>query len=204
MSDSESTSVHRTGVPAAGFDALTALEEVARRRRSSLRVDVDRPVPAELVERLISLAVTAPNHHRTTPWRFRVLTGAGRDRLGHALAEELARSDDSDSRIEKARSKYRRTPVIVVVASRAGVDGIETAENRDAVSAAIQTLLLGATAAGLVTLWSTGMAARSDLVRDAMELDPTDTVVGVLYLGWPLEPMSATERPAPETRWIDA
>ena len=94
--------------------------------------------------------------------------------------------------------------MIVVVASRAGVDGIETAENRDAVSAAIQTLLLGATAAGLVTLWSTGMAARSDLVRDAMELDPTDTVVGVLYLGWPLEPMSATERPAPETRWIDA
>ena len=177
---------------------LDVLEDLARSRRSNLRIDPDRPVPDELVDRLVGVAGSAPNHRRTFPWRFRILTGPARSTLGEALATHLTVAGDPPEKIAKARSKYLRAPTIVVAAARSGDSPTMTAENRDAVSAAIQTLLLGATAAGLASLWSTGAAVDSAEVLEACDLDPTDRIVGIVYLGWPIAEAPTADRPAPE------
>jgi len=161
-------------------------------------MDPDRAVDDALVDRLLAMAGTAPNHRRTFPWRFRVLTGEGRAALGEALAAHLESAGDPPEKITKAMTKYLRAPTIVVAAARAGDSATMTAENRDAVSAALQTLLLGATAAGLASLWSTGAAVESPEVRAACGFDPTDRVVGIVYLGWPTGEAPGGERPAPE------
>lgn len=181
------------------LDRLAVVEAVAHERRSNLRVDPDRPVADDLVDRLLTLAATAPNHRRTFPWRFRVLTGDARAALGEALAADLADWGDPEAKVEKARTKYLRAPTILVVASRPGTSPTMTAENRDAVAAAIQTLLLGATAAGLASYWSTGAAMDSPRMATLCRLDPEDRLVGVLYLGWPIEQPSPIDRPVPET-----
>ncbi|MCU0311751.1 MAG: nitroreductase [Acidimicrobiales bacterium] len=196
-----------TSEPAAEAGELTlaGLEDVAWRRRSNLRVDPDRPVPAELLDRLCRLASWAPNHHRTAPWRFCAVTGDGRHAIGEALAEDLLEAgEDHAAKIAKARTKYTRAPVVLVVASAAGSDPVTTAENRDAVAAAVQTLLLGATAAGLATLWSTGAAARSRRIIELCGFSGDDTLVGLVYLGWPVsEPTAPAERPAPAVAHLD-
>jgi len=184
---------------AGSADPLSSFEIVATQRRSSLRVDPDNAVPDELIDRLISVAATAPNHKRTFPWRFRILTGDARADLGDALAQDLIEANQPEAKVDKARSKYLRAPVIVAVGSRAGDDATVTAENRDAVSAAIQTLLLGATAAGLASYWSTGAAMTSARVREFCGFDESDTVVGLLYLGWPIGDPPPIERPQPES-----
>lgn len=185
--------------PTDDLDRLTVMESIARDRRSNLRVDPDRPVPDALVDRLVAMAATAPNHRRTHPWRFRIATGHARAVIGEALAAHLTAEGDAPEKIAKARSKYLRAPVLVVVAARSGTSPTMTAENRDAVSAAIQTLLLGATAAGLASLWSTGAAVESPLVAAACGFDPDDRIVGLVYLGWPIEEAPEIERPAPES-----
>lgn len=179
-------------------DRLAVLEGIARERRSNLQVDRDRPVPADLLDRLVAVAATAPNHRRTHPWRFRVFTGAARADLGEALAADLADWGDPEAKIDKARGKYLRAPVVVLVASRAGTSPTMTEENRDAVSAAIQNLLLGATAAGLASYWSTGAAVGSPRIAALAGLDDTDRMVGLVYLGWPTGDPSPIDRPAPE------
>jgi nitroreductase len=78
-----------------------------------------------------------------------------------------------------------------------------TDENRDAVSAAIQTLLLGATAAGLASLWSTGAAARSGRIAELVDLDPSDTIVGLVYVGWPTSEPECPPRPEPDLAWLE-
>lgn len=180
--------------------------ELAGRRRSNLRIDPDRAVDPDLLERLIRTAATAPNHHRTNPWRFRIITGEGRRGLGEALASDLdgesATAVDA-ARVAKARSKYLRAPVIVAVASRPGADPLTTTENRDAVAAAIQTLLLAATDAGLASLWSTGAAVTSGSVARFCGFDPEDAIVGLIYLGWPTALLDDTERPMPDLAHID-
>jgi len=185
--------------PAASLDPLSSFETIASLRRSSLRVDPDRAIPDELVDRLIAVSATAPNHRRTFPWRFRIITGRGRAELGEALAQDLVEAHQPEAKIEKARSKYLRAPVLIAVASVAGEDTTMTAENRDAVSAAIQTLLLGATAAGLASYWSTGAAMTSVRLREFCGFDETDTIVGLLYLGWPIGDPPPIDRPAPES-----
>lgn len=180
-------------------DSLLAFEQVAGARRSSLLVDPDTPIPVELVDRLVALAATAPNHRRTRPWRFRIITGDARAELGEALAADLIEAGQSEARVAKARTKYLRAPVLVAVASAAGDDPTMTAENRDAVAAAIQTILLGATAAGLASYWSTGAAMDSARLRGFCRFDETDTVVGLIYLGRPTGTPPPIDRPAPES-----
>lgn len=181
------------------LETLVTLEQVATQRRSSLRVDPELVVPDDLIDRLIRLAATAPNHKRTFPWRFRIITGEGRAQLGEALAHDLIDLGQPEAKIEKARSKYLRAPAVIAVASVSGEDDTMTAENRDAVSAAIQTLLLGATASGLASYWSTGGAMTSARVRRFCGFDDTDTMVGLLYLGWPTGDPPPIDRPAPES-----
>lgn len=178
---------------------LERFEQLASARRSSLKVDPNLAIDDGLLDRLLSVAATAPNHRRTFPWRFRVITGDGRAQLGNAFALDLQAAGDTEAKIEKARTKYLRAPIVIAVAAMAGVDETMTAENRDAVSAAIQTLLLGATAAGLASYWSTGGAMNSAGVREFCQFDPTDTMVGLIYLGWPTGDPPPLERPAPES-----
>ena len=190
--------------PAGSVDPLTSFEAIASQRRSSLRVDPDKAVPDDLIDRLIVLAATAPNHKRTFPWRFRIISGPARAGIGDALAQDLIEAGQDNAKIEKARSKYLRAPVLIAVASIDGDDATMTAENRDAVSAAIQTLLLGATAAGLASYWSTGAAMTSVRLRDFCGFDATDTTVGLVYLGWPIGDPPRIDRPVPESLRIGA
>jgi nitroreductase len=178
--------------------ALEAFEALAAARRSSLRVQRDTPVPRELVDRLCRLAACAPNHHRTRPWRFVAFSGAGRARLGAALeAGQRAAGVTDTAKLDKARTKYLRAPVVLVVLCTGDPDSVVDAENRDAVAAAIQTLLLGARAAGLTSLWSTGAAARDEHVLDLCGGRAGDRIVGLVYLGWPLDEDAPPERCAP-------
>jgi nitroreductase len=178
--------------------------ELASRRRSNLRIDPDRAIEPELIERLLAVAATAPNHYRTFPWRFRIITGEGRRGLGEALATDIARDAGADeAKLTKARVKYLRAPVMVAVASKSGADDTGTIENRDAVAAAIQTLLLAATDEGLASLWSTGAAVVSPSVARFCGFDPSDTIVGLIYLGWPSAQLEDIERPAPDVGHID-
>ena len=183
---------------AAPVDPLDVIEDLATRRRTNLQVDPGRPIPDALLDRLIAIAATAPNHKRTFPWRFRIITGDGRARLGAALAADLEADGEPEHKALKARGKYMRAPVVLAVASRAADNEVLTEENRDAVSAAIQNLLLAATAAGLASYWSTGAAMHSDRLRSVCEMEETDTMVGLVYLGWPVGEAPPIDRPAPE------
>lgn len=183
---------------------FASVAEVVRRRRSSLRIDLDRPVPAGAIERLCRLAVWAPNHKQTRPWRFFVLTGDARARLGAVAAESAAKGGLSEeAALAKLRAKYCRAPVTLVAASATHSDPVLRAENRDAVAAGIQNLLLGATAMGLASYWSTGATARDPAVKELLGLDPADHIVGIVYLGWPLAEAPPPEKADPEITYLN-
>ncbi|HSM65478.1 MAG TPA: nitroreductase [Ilumatobacteraceae bacterium] len=179
----------------ADFDQLASL---ARARRTSMIVDQDRPVPLEVIGELCELATWAPNHKRTWPWRFAVFTGEGRARLGEAMADEMVRADfGDDAKRAKTRIKYLRTPATLVVGCAPHDNAMLHAENRDAVAAGIQNLLLGATALGLANFWSSPALEQPKAVLDLCGFDPDDRLVGIVYLGWSAQDCPAPERPAP-------
>jgi nitroreductase len=165
------------------FDAFTQL---ARSRRTSLLMDPARSVDHDIIDQLCDLASWAPSHKRTWPWRFASFTGDGRSRLGDTMAADMADADfGDDAKRTKTQGKYLRAPAVVVVGGEPPPNEKLHHENRDAGAAAIQNLLLGATALGLASFWSTPALTRPPKVLNLCGFGPDDRIVGAVYLGWP-------------------
>ena len=135
-------------------------------RRSVGRVAPD-PLPRETVEELLRAAASAPNHHLTAPWRFIVLAG-------HARGEVWERLE--------------RAPVVVACVVSPGEDAVQAREDRDAVAAAIENMLIAAHARGLGAMWRTGVIVDEPDARAALGLGAREEVVGFVYLGRRLAP----------------
>lgn len=175
----------------------TSVDAAIRARRTSLLVDAERAVPAELIDRLVEAATWAPNHKRTWPWRFTVLTGDARARLGAAMADRAAVGGAEPAKVAKLRGKYLRSPALVLVWVVRHADEVRRREDRDAVAAAVQNLLLSATAHQLGSYWGTVADHLIPAVRSVAGVDDDHDLVALVYLGWPTGSVPAPLRPAP-------
>src|SRR5512133_2736010 len=115
-------------------------------RQSVPKVRPD-PVPREMIEHLLGAAVQAPNHHRNRPWRFVVLTGAARERMGEVMAQSYQERvpNAAEAAVEVERRRPLRAPVLIAV----GIDKtdqpkIVEMEDICAGAAAVENLLLAA------------------------------------------------------------
>lgn len=182
------------------FAALSAL---VMSRRTNLRIDADRPVEPALVTDLCRLATWAPNHHLTEPWRFAVVTGDNRAELGaRAAAYQAEMGETVEARLHKTRGKYLRAPISLVVACVHHRDPETHLEDRDAVAAAIQNILLGATALGLASYWGSGLVTQAREVKRLCGFATDDDILGVIYLGWPTSNVASPGRSAPQILWM--
>ena len=175
-------------------------------RQSVGKVKPD-PVPAEVIERLLLAAVQAPNHYKVRPWRFVVLTGPGRERLGQVMADSFRAKfpQAPPEALEKERNKALRSPVLVVV----GVDKpaeprVVEIENICAAAAACQNLLLAAHAEGLAAKWRTGSPATDPAVKQFLGFEPDQNLIAFIYIGYPEGEAPPVERPSFDDRtvWI--
>lgn len=187
---------------APAFTEMQTIGRIVRSRRTSMLVLPDEALPDDLVQSLCDLAMWAPNHKRTWPWRFASFTGAGRATLGTVIADSMAAHGDDDAKVAKARTKYTRTPNVLVVGSAPGDSPLRTAENRDAVAAGIQNLLLGATAAGVASYWGSCPKGANDPVADLCGFEPDTHVAAIIYLGWANGTVTVPQRPRAEVRTI--
>ena len=69
--------------------------------RRSVPKTTDQVPDRATIQKLLDVAVRAPNHHLTQPWRFIVLTGEALVELGDAWAKGDEREGKRDP--EKAR-----------------------------------------------------------------------------------------------------
>jgi nitroreductase len=172
------------------------IDALIRARRTSMQVDRERPVPREVVTELCELAMWAPNHKRTWPWRFALVEGDGRLRLGAVIADAMEVYGDTPEKVAKARGKYLRTPATLVVGSATGDTLDRSAENRDATAAGIQNLMLAATGRGIATYWGSCPKGANDPVAALCGFEPGTHVAAIIYLGWATdEPVAVPPRP---------
>jgi nitroreductase len=181
--------------------------EAIHTRQSVGKVKPD-PVPRELIEKALSAAVQAPNHYKVRPWRFMVLTGEARERLGDVMADSLQEKhpDFPPEAFDKERTKPLRSPVLIAV----GVDRPSEAkvievENICATAAAVENLLLAVHAEGLGAKWRTGDAARDPKVKQFLGFESGQYLIGFIYIGYREFESEPRERPSFEDRttWME-
>lgn len=174
------------------MDTFTAL---------TTRVSIPRltdPGPsAHHIEQLLRAALRAPDHGLLRPWRFIVLEGGQRQRLGDIMERRLLREqpDADEMMCRKARDKALRAPTIIIaVAEVTEHHKIPVWEQVVAVGAAVQNMMVAAHALGLGAMWRTGALATDDQVKRELGFASKDQIVAFLYLGT----QTGTPKPIPE------
>lgn len=166
-------------------------------RASALKLDAPGPSEDDL-DRIFASAVRAPDHGRLRPWRFVVIPTGQRAAFGEVMAQSMARRDpkaDGEA-LQRERDKAMRAPVIVTVAARVQKGHrIPEFEQIASAAAATQNIMLAASALGYGAMWKTGDPAYDPTVKAALGLEPTDDIIGFLYLGTSVGELSPAKRP---------
>lgn len=160
------------------------------------------PAPGERVLRdALAAAMRAPDHALLRPWRFRLVRGEARVRLGEVFRESERRRNPeaSDEMLDRAAAKPLRAPLILVVAA-APREHPKVPRIEQVISAgmAAHAILLALHAHGFAAICRTGPPAYDPDVKRALGLDADDEIVGFLYAGTPRVPAPSIERPSPE------
>jgi nitroreductase len=179
---------------------LDALEAMMTRNSVPARLLVE-PAPSEAeLETILETAMRAPDHASLRPWRFLIIRGDARQKLGQVFADALCRRDplaDNLSR-EKELSRPMRSPLIVAVCAEVVEDNpkVPVVEQIVTVGAAAQNMMNAAHAMGYAAIMLTGKNARDPHVKQALGLQPKDEIVGFLYFGTPEGDIRPKRRPA--------
>ena len=184
------------------MDTLEAIK--TRRTIGKSTGDVSREAITELIE----AATWAPNHKLTQPWRFTVVTGSAREKLGEVWGREAAAKAEPAVRaavMEGEAKKPMRAPAVIVVSTRTDANPVTAEEDLTATAAAVQNLLLAAHAKGLSAAWKTGKIVYNAEVKRFLGIEQSDRVIAFVYLG-----AEGTEVPGPRDRrvrstitWLD-
>lgn len=163
------------------MDALTALHT----RVSTPRLGGEPPDEKEL-ENLFKAALRAPDHALLRPWRFLLVRGESRKRLGELFADAQLADDDatSEAALEKTRNKPLRAPlIIVVIACIQPHPKVPDVEQLISAGAAAHAMLIAAHAQGIGAMWRTGGMAYHPYVMQGLGLAASERIVGYLYVG---------------------
>ena len=160
------------------IDALT--------RRVSGRAMVEPAPNNDELDVILSSALRAPDHGRLHPWKFIVIKGKGRDRLGEVMVEsfKISNTNATDQQIDKERAKPLRAPLIVAVCAMVNKQSkIPVIEQLFSAAAAAQNIMIASFALGFGCAWKTGDSAYDDNIKRLLGLADTDSIVGFMYIG---------------------
>lgn len=183
-------------------DTMTDLLESLRRRRSTPAHKLAEPGPnADQLADMLSIAARVPDHGKLVPWRFVVIEGAGRARIGAAIEAAFLADKPEASAEERAAEAGRlmRAPLVVAVVSRARPHPkIPQWEQVLSAGAVCQNLMLAAEGHGFGANWITEWISFDRRVLDALGLAADERVAGFVHIGTADARMPDRPRPALE------
>jgi len=189
------------------------LDQVISERRSTRMFLPHKPVPRELVDEALALAVRAPSNSNIQPWHMVFASGAARDRLVAALLREARSKPPKIPALPEAFAHFRRESGALVYGSmgiaREDTEGRRVAVLRNweffraplagivcihrdlgppdtlGVGMFLQTLLLALTARGLGTCVQVSIAGYPEIVHKQLDIPVEYTILCGLAVGYP-------------------
>ena len=189
------------------------LEQAINDRRSIRMFLPDKPVPRELIDEALELAIRAPSNSNVQPWHLRLVSGAARDRLVAALLDEASSKPPVVPELPELFAHLRRELGAQVYGSmgitrddaegrriavlrnweffRAPLAGI-VCMHRDlhhvdtlGVGMFLQTFLLALTARGLGTCVQVSIAGYPEIVREQLNISQEYAILCGMAIGYP-------------------
>jgi nitroreductase len=144
-------------------------------------------IPNGHIAAILELADWAPTHAYTEPWRFVVYENPEEFCRQHAeLYQQNSLGDNFNATTYNnlMHQGDKASHIIIAVMKRGDLPKIPAFEEIASAACAIQNLLLGATSLNIASFWSTGGMALKPALKEFLQFDENDNVMGILYLGY--------------------
>lgn len=144
------------------------------------------PAPnASQLEKAFQAALVAPDHHRLKPTRFVIVPETEREAFGELLSRALADTGQTEeAQLERVKNHPFRAPLLVLALTKLQDHSkVPHFEQILSSGAAIQNFLLSLQAQGFSTMWRSGAVVESVLFKQALNLNATDLISGIIYIG---------------------
>ncbi len=177
---------------------MNEMFQLLRTRRSVAPHLLAGPGPTrEELDDLLTVASRVPDHGKLAPWRFIVIEGEARARIGAVIGAAF-RADQPGAGEDKVQVEARRlcrAPLVVAVVAR-GRPHVKIPDWEQVLSAGAvsMNLLTAAGAMGFGATWITEWYAFDRRVLDALGLDPGERIAAFVHIG------AAREKPADRPR----
>ena len=182
------------------LNARPDLKSYLNTRRSVPALQMSEPGPdRSQINEMLRLATRVPDHGKLAPWRFVVIAGESRTRIGAELARIATerRGDLSDKEVEIERERLARAPVVIAVISTAGEHPkIPVWEQQLSAGAVCLNLFMAANALGFAANWLTEWYAYDAATRLLFGLKDGEQIAGFLHIG--TAEMTPPDRPRPD------
>jgi coenzyme F420-0:L-glutamate ligase / coenzyme F420-1:gamma-L-glutamate ligase len=182
--------------------------------RRSIRTFADAEVSLDVVDECLTAACLAPAPHHSRPWRWVVVADPGaKHALAHGMGErwreDLARDGIDTARVDElvtsSHSKITAAPVVVLgCLTWDGLDRYPDERRRRSehgmallsLGAAVENLMLTASARGLASCWVAAPIFCPEEARDALGLEPDWLPHAMVLMGHPDPGYEPRTRPA--------
>lgn len=187
------------------------INKLIRNRRSIFtNMFTAEKVADSIVEQMLENANWAPTHALTEPWRFRVFTGTGLQKLADFQAGLYQEKTSKEGTFnEKTYRKLLEKPlecshIISIGMLRDAKEKVPEMEEIESVACSVQNMYLTAAAYGIGCYWGTGGITYFPEAKDFFGLSKRDNLLGFLYIGVPSKIPASGKRGAIEEKveWI--
>ena len=160
--------------------AFESFKEIVKNRHTQKNY-TGKPIARKDLESLLELAFRAPNHRLNEPWRFRVLTQEAIQKLISHMNTKLDEAEKAAFKKSYDRLALAGAMIFVTVLKDEN-PSIEQ-ENYAAACAAVEHILLGASALKFASFWSTGKAVFHPLCLKYLNIPDSEKLVASVWLG---------------------
>ena len=172
---------------------------IESRRSTKPRNFNGKKIDDSIVWQILENGNWAPTHGLTQPWRFKIFTDAGLEKLANfqallyqKLTPEANFSSDKYQRMQT--NILKSSHVIVICMERQKSEKILELEEIEAVACSVQNMALTATAYGICSFWGSGGVTYTSELKEFLGIGEKDRCLGYLYLGYSDNPATSSRR----------
>ncbi|MXV44936.1 nitroreductase [Saccharibacter sp. 17.LH.SD] len=178
--------------------ASTSLVLDALLKRSSTDALVG-PVPqGDVLYRILSAGLRAPDHGKLRPWRYVVISGEAREALAQEVHAAIERQEPDlpAAKKEKRVGRFRSMPMIIGLGMHLHPDHkIPLEEQHMSVAAGAMNVLNALSLEGFGGVWVSGPFCEDREFLQHLGLETPHRLAGFLFVGTPQHPDHVTRRP---------
>lgn len=174
------------------------IEKLIKERRT-VHEYKGQKVSDALVENALELALWAPNHKLTNPWKFVWMGPQARETIAD-LSVQIKKQKDpgmSDLLQSKMKQKFLEPSHLIAILQKKSENAFQSKEDYATISCGVQNATLFLWEQGVGSKWTTGAVTTHEKTYKALDINfEKDEIVGFLWIGYPAHIPEAPKRPS--------